>query len=142
MPSDETPKALRPDPDWMICWRQLITTEMEDKGEGWADVEHCSLSPAELDEPFEFSYGALNLNSPIGGGRPFGLWTHHRVYFPVSYDGAVAVASVPRSPNAPITHVGEQEVRQAILIRSAELYQSGHRYIGEADEPTPEKLGF
>jgi len=61
--------------DELTTWRQLIADELEYQGETWAEVVACTLSDAELDEPFDAGFGRLN-------GRPFTLWTRRRVYFP------------------------------------------------------------
>ena len=53
-----------------------------------------------LEFEFERGYG-------VTSGVPFTLWTHHRVYFPVCYDGLEWVESVPRYPcSARTYHVG------------------------------------
>lgn len=84
----------------METWRQLITAEMADHGETWSDIETCTLTDAQLDEPFYSSYGSTY-------GRPFTVWTAQRVYFPAQYDGAEWCASVARHPDGnPTPHVG------------------------------------
>lgn len=81
-------------------WRKSITAEMRRYGETWADVVHCTLDDAQLDEEFESDFGGRE-------GEPFTLWTHSRVYFPASYDGAEWVASAPRNPSdEAMEHVG------------------------------------
>ena len=81
-------------------WRQLITREMSNHGETWDDVVHCTLSDAELNGPFDASYGVIC-------GQPFTLWTKKRVYYPVDYDGSEWCESVPRDPcNEVKTHSG------------------------------------
>lgn len=81
-------------------WRRQISERLESNGEQWADVVACTLSAADLDRPFHDDYGACE-------GRPFTLWTRTRVYFPVCYDGAEWVRSVPRDPCDEMTrHVG------------------------------------
>ena len=68
--------------------------------DGWENVVKCTLTEAELDVPFDSGYGGSR-------GKPFTLWTKTRVYFPVVYDGAEWVSSVPRDPcDAPTLHVG------------------------------------
>jgi hypothetical protein len=53
-----------------------------------------------MNTPFDCGYGAIE-------GRRFTLWTRESVFFPVCYDGAEWVASVPRDPNLEVTcHVG------------------------------------
>jgi hypothetical protein len=49
---------------------------------------------------FENGYGGPE-------GPVFTAWTQNRVLFPVCYDGAESVSSVPRNPNGEATeHVG------------------------------------
>ncbi len=84
----------------MATWRELILSEMEDRGETWADVVHCTLYDEILDVEFDDGFGATE-------GKPFTLWTTNRVYFPRCYDGAEGVASVPRNPCNEVTeHIG------------------------------------
>ena len=45
----------------------------------------------DLDKKFDAGYGSPE-------GEPFTLWTKDRVYFPICYDGAEWVCSVPRNP--------------------------------------------
>ena len=73
-------------------WRELITEELTRKGETWADVEACTLREEDMDD--------IEVNG-------FTLWTHNRVYFPVSEGGALWVASAPRTPCDEITDTGE-----------------------------------
>lgn len=81
-------------------WRREITERMEQNGETWADLVACTLADADLDREFHDDFGACE-------GRPFTLWTKRRVYFPVVYDGAEWVRSVPRDPCGEMTrHVG------------------------------------
>jgi len=86
--------------DDMTTWREEIGSEMEKRGETWADVVACTLTDAELDRRFYAGFGGIN-------GTPFTLWTARRVYFPGCYDGGEWVASVPRHPCGEATgHVG------------------------------------
>lgn len=95
-------------------WRKMITEHMSERGESWDDVQHMVLKnkelyydegtdhrpPASLDAEFDSGYGGAD-------GCHFTLWTKRRVYFPVQYDGAEWVASVPRDPcNEATSHVG------------------------------------
>lgn len=81
-------------------WRQLIEIELKQQKEKWEDVVSCTLLERELDEVFYGGYGKPE-------GKPFTLWTHDRVYFPVTYKGAEWVSSVSRLPNAVATnHIG------------------------------------
>jgi len=84
----------------MTTWRELITLEMEEQGEIWADVVHCTLPDIGLDAEFDDGYGGEQ-------GKPFTMWTANRVYFPATYDGSEWVASVARNPCDEVTqHVG------------------------------------
>ncbi len=71
--------------------RKQILESMEQKGDTWADVIRCTLTPAQLDVEFDSGWGGEN-------GEPFTLWTKKRVYFPACYDGSEWVASAPRKP--------------------------------------------
>lgn len=84
----------------METWRKLIEKELNAQNETWVDVVSCTLLEKELDEEFDAGFG-------LPEGKPFTLWTHDRVYFPVCYDGAEWVSSVSRLPDAvPTKHVG------------------------------------
>jgi hypothetical protein len=72
-------------------WRILINDCLSGHNEIWEDVVKCTLSEMELDEKFDDGYGGSE-------GKPFTLWTKNRVYFPIVYDGAEWVESVPRNP--------------------------------------------
>jgi hypothetical protein len=82
----------------MDTWRELIAYELESHpGESI-----ISVAPDEsaLDVRFDGNYGTPN-------GPAFTAWTQNRVLFPVSYDGAESVSSVPRNPSDEATgHVG------------------------------------
>lgn len=75
-------------------WRKLITAEMELRHDCWEEVVACTLSNEELDVEFNAGYKGDTL------GKPFTLWTHTRVYYPVTYDGSEWVDSVSRHPCA------------------------------------------
>ena len=77
--------------DDLVCWRDMLTTALAERGETWADVIEHTLSRAELDARFDNTYGCVE-------GPPFTLWTSRCVYFPTEYDGSEGVASVPRHP--------------------------------------------
>lgn len=80
-------------------WRDLISKEMYNNGDGWPDVVHVSPG-ADLGRTFNAGHGGSE-------GDPFTLWTRQYVYFPVTYDGAEWVGSVPREPCDKATaHVG------------------------------------
>lgn len=84
----------------MGSWKAMIDRILDRHGETWKDVVHSTLSRRELKRYFDSSFGATE-------GKPFTLWTVNRVYFPVCYDGAEWVASVPRNPCDEITeHIG------------------------------------
>jgi hypothetical protein len=80
-------------------WRKLIAKEMVAGGDP-GPVLRCTLTEAGLDAEFDSGYGSPE-------GKPFTAWTAARVYFPVCYDGAESVASVPRAPcDETTSHVG------------------------------------
>ena len=83
-------------------WRELISYEMKQYGETFSDVVSITLTDEDLNERFYDGFGSSN-------GKPFTAWTKDRVYFPVVYDGAEWVGSVPRNPNGEKTkhHGGE-----------------------------------
>lgn len=84
----------------MATWRDLIGAELKAQGEDWGDVVSCTLSEQELDVRFDDGFGAEE-------GKPFTVWTVHRVYFPLCYDGAEWCGSVSRNPNGrPTRHLG------------------------------------
>jgi len=86
--------------DSRTTWREEISTEMEKRGETWADVVGCTLDDAALDRRFDADFGGIS-------GTPFTLWTVRRVYFPAAYESCEWVASVPRHPCGEATeHVG------------------------------------
>lgn len=83
-------------------WRILIEDKFKENGDSWdAIVEHgCTLTDAQLDKEFDDGFG-------FPEGSPFTIWTQDFVYFPVQYDGAESVGSVPIKPNGKATeHVG------------------------------------
>ena len=81
-------------------WRRKIEHAMKKHGETMADAVHSTASDEALDEEFDDNYG-------LPCGKPFTLWIENRVYFPVTYDGAESVASVPRAPcDEVVEHVG------------------------------------
>jgi hypothetical protein len=84
----------------MTNWTKAITKALDERGETFGDVESITLNADELEEEFNCGYGSEE-------GRPFTAWTRNYVYFPVCYDGAEWVGSVPRNPNGePTTHIG------------------------------------
>jgi hypothetical protein len=84
----------------MATWRELISAELENAGESWADVVWNTLTDEQLDAKFDNGYGGTE-------GEKFGMWTTNRVYFPLCYDGAEWVGSVPRNPQVdPLPHLG------------------------------------
>jgi hypothetical protein len=79
----------------------LIDEAFKD-GDKWDTVIASTLSDKELDAEFNNGFGGSE-------GKPFTLWTENRVYFPVVYDGAEWVGSVPRNPSHEATsHVGRE----------------------------------
>lgn len=80
-------------------WRKLITEDMEEYGETWADLVSLTLTDSELDTIFDAQEYAMQ-------GKPFTAWSKRRVYFPVVYDGKEFVASVSRHPDGiPTKHI-------------------------------------
>ncbi len=84
----------------MKSWYELLVSEMAGHNETFKDVEKSTLRENQLRQKFDGGYGGTN-------GKPFTLWTKSRVYFPVQYDGAEWVSSVPRNPCDEVTeHIG------------------------------------
>jgi len=75
----------------MATWGELIADAMRESGETDAKIVSNTLTKEELVIEFDNGYGLQN-------GIPFTMWTEQRVYFPVCYDGAEWVGSVPRHP--------------------------------------------
>jgi hypothetical protein len=84
----------------MSNWKELIEEAFSCRGETWDDVVDNTMSEEDMLREFYDGFGTVE-------GCAFTLWTTNRVYFPVSYDGAEWVASVPRNPNGEASlHVG------------------------------------
>jgi hypothetical protein len=101
----------------MTTWRELIEEAMELHHESFFDVVNmCAETNGHYVEKNQTFSGVTHdtwldflFNSGYGGanGAFFTVWTENRVYFPVGYDGAEWVTSVPRNPNGEATrHVG------------------------------------
>lgn len=75
----------------MTTWRVKLDKLMHAHKETWADVVKLAIDEGGLDYEFDDGFG-------VPEGPPFTLWTKNRVYFPIEYDGAEGVASVPRNP--------------------------------------------
>lgn len=84
----------------MATWSELLKKEFDKNGDDF-DAKVCVLTLEELDVEFYDGYGLPN-------GKPFLAWGDKFVYFPVCYDGAEWVGSVPRNPtdNIEIEHFG------------------------------------
>ena len=72
-------------------WFTLISEELKVQEESWEDVVQTTLTEETIQVMFDSEYGGTE-------GCAFTLWTANRVYFPVCYDGAEWVNSVPRNP--------------------------------------------
>ena len=73
------------------CWKELITLGLDENNEYWNDVIEHTLTEKGMCKRFDSGYG-------IEQGEPFTLWTKDWVYFPICYDGAEWVGSIPRNP--------------------------------------------
>lgn len=81
----------------VFTWREMIESEMADRGDSWANIVGAV---GDLDVPFDNGFGCTE-------GPAFTVWTDDFVYFPACYDGAEWVASVSRNPDGrPTNHVG------------------------------------
>ena len=99
----------------MTTWRKLIAAEMKQNKDGFHNLVYSFFGTAEkltwegtftepvtYDREFDDGFGGSN-------GGPFTVWTKDFVYFPVVYDGAEWVGSVPRNPcDIATEHVGSQ----------------------------------
>ena len=77
--------------DDVTTWRALMDDERESSGDTSPIVAAVAPSEDVLDIPFDAGYGSAE-------GKPVLVWTEDRVYYPVVYDGAEWLASVPRNP--------------------------------------------
>lgn len=83
----------------MTTWRKEIAKARERAGDK-SKLVASTLSETEMDAEFDDG-------SCCTEGVPFTAWTIDRVYFPVCYDGAEWVESVPRFPcDEKTAHVG------------------------------------
>jgi hypothetical protein len=101
---------LEDDEEGLTSWRELITEQMMEEGEGWSDVLDYTISREELDEKFYDGYG-------ITGGAPFVLWTHNNIYFSTAYDGKEWVSVLPRHPRSNYNlyfHIGDNDAFQSL----------------------------
>ena len=73
----------------MSTWRVIISEEMVRFDDSFENMEGLAIEEGGLDKEFYSGYGCSE-------GPEFTLWTKDRVYFPVVYDGAEWVGSVPR----------------------------------------------
>lgn len=75
-------------------WRQMLDYQLAKHNETL-----LSIVPDEsvLDVEFDDGYGGTE-------GPAFTAWSQTRVYFPVVYDGAEWLESVPRDPCDEVTH--------------------------------------
>lgn len=75
----------------LTTWIEEINDTFRYTKDTWDDVEHCTLTDAELIRQFDPGYGGAE-------GTAFTIWTKERVYFPTEYDGAEGVGWVNRHP--------------------------------------------
>lgn len=73
-----------------------LTTWRKELGDILSEGYVCTLSEAELDEPFDNRMSNLHCPEP----RSLRLWTEDRVYFTLAYDGgySITLESVARNP--------------------------------------------
>tara|TARA_R110002012_G_scaffold318308_1_gene536366 strand:+ start:16958 stop:17203 length:246 start_codon:yes stop_codon:yes gene_type:complete len=78
-------------------WKDYIEEQVKKHND---KLVYCTLTEKEALVEFDEGYG-------IEQGKAFTAWGVDRVYFPVMYDGAEWVDSVPRDPcNEATMHVG------------------------------------
>jgi len=70
----------------MTTWRKLLTEKL-----GEDVLIANTMSSSAMDDAFDDGFGGAE-------GQHFTAWSKTRVYFPVVYDGAEWVESVPRNP--------------------------------------------
>jgi hypothetical protein len=80
---------------FMASWAELIAAAMAEASDPGPLIA-STLTDEEAAVKFDASYGVKN-------GKPFTAWTAARVYFPLDYDGAEGVGSVPRDPCDEVT---------------------------------------
>lgn len=71
-------------------WQELFDSERKDRDDT-SELEFVFPEDLDWNRKFYGGYGGPE-------GVPFTAWTKERVYFPVVYDGAEWVESVPRNP--------------------------------------------
>lgn len=81
-------------------WREMLDEAFSETGDSWENVISSTLSDEELDSKFDRGYGGTE-------GKPFTVWTHKNVYFPICYDGAEWAGHASRNPDGlPTEHQG------------------------------------
>lgn len=93
----------------MVTWKKLIEDAMKTKNDGSSTDElvHLVYEGFDTISPRDFLARKFDSGYGCSEGFPFTAWTKTRVYFPVVYDGAEWVESVPRDPCSEITyHLG------------------------------------
>jgi hypothetical protein len=84
-------------PERHASWRYRLNTAFAEHADSWSFVEESTISPDELDVPFQANSDPLDQPN----GRPFAIWTRRRIYFSTDWD---TVASVSRSPDGKLPH--------------------------------------
>lgn len=83
--------------NWYNSLKELPLIAITYEGKLYSSIEDIK---DEIDYSFDNGYGGTN-------GFSFTAWTEDRVYFPVQYDGAEWIESVPRIPCEETTdHLG------------------------------------
>lgn len=83
----------------LTSWREILEEKLQELGETWADIEFIAGEGA-LDEKFDSGYGGTE-------GLGITIWTSKNVLFPLCYDGAEWLGSIPRHPQeTPSAHQG------------------------------------
>jgi len=77
-------------------WKKELEATLWAVGETLADIESNTMSEKDMNTRFDSGFGGSE-------GCAFTVWTKNRVYFPVVYDGAEWIGSVPRNPNGEAT---------------------------------------
>lgn len=83
----------------MTTWRELLIEKCKENNDDFNKLI-ISIECGGLDAEFDCGYGGSE-------GSPFTAWSDNFVYFPVVYDGAEWVGSVPRNPcDIKTSHLG------------------------------------
>jgi len=96
---------------WFNSWNKMLAAELERRNDTFVSLcieiegtpTFVPLNHYQFSATFDTSYGRCK-------GCHFTAWGESHVYFPVTYDGAEWIGSVPRNPEPCATeHFGEDK---------------------------------